>query len=293
LTRGGELRGGPGDDRLVSSSLPYTSTMLDGGGGRDELHGGYGDEMLTDGDRDGAPGDAAPGPDVLDGGLGGVNTLSYRQRTAPVFVGLQNRTPDGSRGEGDRVRLVQNVIGGAGDDRLVGDAAPNQLDGGRGRDTLIGRENSDRFLNADGPISCGAGADAIVDPVSADYAARGCEIVIRADAGTRSLVYPEHARPRVVLYRVGCPREGKGLIHHRCVGRLSRRERAGAHRRLADGRTPRGRWVDRGFDVTLTRLGRRRASARSGVLARVTFSVRPTGAAAAVMRWTIRLKVPR
>jgi hypothetical protein len=294
-TAGGELRGGPGDDRLVSASAPYTSTVLDGGGGRDELHGGYGDETLTDGDVDGALGEAAPGPDVLDGGLGGVNTLSYRQRTAPVFVGLQDRTPEGARGEGDRVRLVQNVIGGAGDDRLVGDAAPNQLDGGRGRDTLIGRDNDDRFLNADGPVSCGSGDDAIVDPVSADYAKRGCETVVgeRAHPDTSSFVYPERVRPRAVRYRVRCPVEDEEFVRLRCVGRVTMREASGRHRRLADGRTPRGRWVDRGFDVALTPLGRRRASARSGVLAQVTFSVRTAYGPPDVLRWTIRLKVPR
>jgi hypothetical protein len=292
---GGELRGGPGDDHLVSLSALGASSVLDGGGGRDELHGGYGDETLTDGDLDGAPGDAGPGPDVLDGGLGGVNTLSYRQRTASVFVDLQDRRPEGARGEGDRVRLVQNVIGGAGDDRLAGDAGPNQLDGARGRDSLAGRDNDDRFLNADGPVSCGSGDDAIVDPVAADYAKRGCETVYgeRAHPETSSLVYPERVRPRAVRYRVRCPVEDEEFVRLRCVGRVTMREATGRHRRLADGRTPPGRWADRGFDVAFTRLGRRRASAPSGVLARVTFSVRTAYGPPDVLRWTIRLKVPR
>jgi hypothetical protein len=291
----GELRGGLGDDRLFSLSAAYESVVLDGGGGRDELHGGYGDETLSDGDLDGAVGEAAPGPDVLDGGPGGVNTLSYRQRTKSVSVDLQDRAPEGARGEGDRVRLVQNVIGGSGADRLAGDAGANQLDGGRGRDTLVGRDTDDRFLNADGPIFCGSGEDSIVNPMSADYAMRDCETVVREpdDAETSSLIYPERVRARAVRYRVRCPVDDEEFVRLRCVGRVSMREATGRHRQLAAGRTHRGRWVDRGFDVKLTRLGRRLASARSGVRATVRFSVDTRYGRPVVLRWTIRLKVPR
>jgi hypothetical protein len=291
---GGELRGGPGDDRLVSIAAA-ASSVLDGGGGRDELHGGHGDDTMSDGDLDGATGDAAPGPDVFDGGISGSDTISYERRTAPVSVDLARRAPQGARGEGDRVRRVRNVIGGAGDDRLSGDRESNELDGGGGRDTLAGRDNNDYFRNADGPISCGGGEDSIFDPVAADYARRGCETALRhpEGSGTTSLVYPERVRPRVVGYRVQCPTEEEELFLLWCVGRVTMRQATGGRRRLADGRSRRGRWKDHGFDVALTRLGRRLASRRSGVLSTVTFSVRAHGAPVVVMRWTIRLKVPR
>jgi len=291
---GGELRGGPGDDRLlaVAASAP---TLLDGGGGRDELHGGHGSDTMTDGDLDGAAGDAAPGPDEFDGGVSGVDTVSYRQRIAPVFVDLARRGPQGAAGEGDRVRHAQNVIGGAGADRLAGNAGPNELDGGDGRDALFGRAGNDRFSNADGPVSCGADDDVIVDPVVADYARRGCESVrsSREDAEVSSLAYPDRVRRRAVRYRVRCPLDSEVAVPLRCAGRVTVREATGAHRRLGDGRSHRGRWTDRGLDVRLTRLARRLASRRSGVLATVTFGLRTTGARPETLRWTIRLKVPR
>jgi hypothetical protein len=90
-----------------------------------------------------------------------------------------------------------------------------------------------------------------------------------------------------------CPSFEEEYGRFRCFGRVTIREATGAHRRLADGRSPRGRWADRGFDVALTRLGHRLASGPSGVLATVTFSVDRTGYRPTVLRWTIRLKVPR
>jgi hypothetical protein len=291
---GGELRGGPGDDRLLGVGAA-ASTLLDGGGGRDELHGGHGSDTMSDGDLDGATVEAAPGPDVFDGGISGVDTVSYGQRIAPVFVDLARRGPQGAAGEGDRVRHVQNVIGGAGADRLAGNAGPNELDGGDGRDALFGRAGNDRFSNADGPVSCGADDDVIVDPVVADYARRGCESVrsSREDAEVSSLVYPDRIRRHAVRYRVRCPFADEEPVRVWCVGRVTMREATGRHRRLADGRTPAGRWADRGLGVALTRLGRRRASVRAGVLARVTFSVRTAYDPPDALRWTIRLKVPR
>jgi RTX calcium-binding nonapeptide repeat (4 copies) len=291
---GGELHGGPGNDRLLSRSAFGISNVLDGGGGRDELHGGYGDETLSDGDLDGASGDAGPGPDVLEGGLGGADTVTYRQRTAPVFVDLQRKAPAGARGERDQVRLVRNIIGGDGDDRLAGNRDANEIDGRGGRDTLVGRDNDDSFRNADGPISCGEGNDLLLDAVAADYAKRGCETVIgREDSQISSPAYPLRVRPRAVQYGARCPFFDEEPGRFRCSGRVTIHEATGRHRRVADGHSPYGRWADRRFDVALTRLGRRLASTRSGVLARVTFSIRTRGASPRVLRWTIRLKVPR
>jgi hypothetical protein len=66
---GVRANGGPGDDRLFGGAGP---DVLDGGGGRDELYGGAEGDVVTDGDLDGAAGDAGPGADVLAGG-GGVD----------------------------------------------------------------------------------------------------------------------------------------------------------------------------------------------------------------------------
>lgn len=63
--------------------------------------------------------------------------------------------------EGDTRSLIENAVGGAGDDRLAGNVAENRLVGGRGDDVLIGRGGDD-LLNAGGrndALFGGRGAD--------------------------------------------------------------------------------------------------------------------------------------
>ena len=80
--------------------------------------------MLSDGDRDGGAGDQAPGPDILDGGAG-ADELSYSGRTRGLTVDLADRDLDGARNERDVVRGIESLIGGKGDDRLLGDRSGN------------------------------------------------------------------------------------------------------------------------------------------------------------------------
>jgi Ca2+-binding RTX toxin-like protein len=75
----------------------------------------------------------------IDGG-GGTNTLDYSSVTQDVVVNLPLGTATGLTGG---IGNVRNVIGGAGDDTLVGDAAGNTLRGGPGRDLLIGGLGAD------------------------------------------------------------------------------------------------------------------------------------------------------
>ncbi len=50
----------------------------------------------------------------------------------------------------DRRSLIENALGGEGNDRIVGNGARNRLEGGEGRDELIGRSGSDRLLGGKG-----------------------------------------------------------------------------------------------------------------------------------------------
>ena len=61
------------------------------------------------------------------------NTLDYSAYTTAVTVDL---TSGIATGVGGGVLHIQNVIGGAGDDLLIGDAEANLLDGGPGNDRL-------------------------------------------------------------------------------------------------------------------------------------------------------------
>ena len=288
----GELRGGPGDDKLYSTGFAVRA-VLDGGGGRDEMRGGFGFETFVDGDLDGAIGEGAPGPDVIDGGRGS-DTISYKRRTASVFVDLTASASAGARGERDIVRNVESIVGGRGDDRLAGDSGRNEIDGQGGRDTLIGRGGDDSFRNGHGSISCGEGLfDLVLGPRSADYLKPGCETVAEPE-GSGFPAYPTRIGARAVRYRVHCPTSEEEGLRTRCSATVTITEATRRHRRLGSATSPSGRWEDRRLDVPLTGLGQRLASAQGGVLARMTLTIsgrRPDARQA--LRWTIRLKVPR
>jgi Ca2+-binding RTX toxin-like protein len=151
------VRGGDGDDTLRASGF------LDGGRGADALIGGPGPDSLTGGPgadvlRAGAGADtlvgdggspAAPSDDVLDGGSG-LDTASYKSRAAPVRVDLADPGGDGAQRENDRLRSIEDLIGGSGDDVLRGDRQPNRIEGGGGRDRIDGRGGPDTLQGGDG-----------------------------------------------------------------------------------------------------------------------------------------------
>lgn len=293
------LDGGRGNDRLLGGGEPEE---LHGGGGRDKLHGGGGDDTLIDDDADGAAGASGPGPDSFDGGTG-VDVVGYARRTASLFVDLANPATDGERGEGDRLKNVESVVGGRGDDRLAGDGLPNMLDGHRGRDRLIGRDGADELRRAEGRVNCGDQRDRVAWH-------RRSQAVLAADCEYLALPHPIYGGEKYVgvtatpvtasrtsvRFRVWCPPDDfdpqlEEAIVGRCgPGRLRMRETRGDRRTVAIGHLPAGRWYGRRVTARLTPLGRRLATRRDGVRARVRltgyFSKGP-------LAWTIRLKVPR
>jgi hypothetical protein len=185
------MDGGPGDDVVEGGS---GHDRLFGGGGRDRLSGGSGRDRLTDSDGMRAPVDA----DVLDGGPG-IDVVSYEARREPVAADLSSEAPAGQEGEGDELRALEGVEGGAagdslraplgrgllwggagddvlgvpggpaivhggdGDDRLDGGTGADRLDGGPGEDEMTGGAGDDRV--AGGPdadrIDAGAGDDTV------------------------------------------------------------------------------------------------------------------------------------
>ncbi|HET8754663.1 MAG TPA: calcium-binding protein [Solirubrobacteraceae bacterium] len=162
------LSGGTGDDRLWGGA---NDDSLDGGGGRDELYGGPGRDWLTDGDRDGATADTAPGPDIIDGGspdeaawqccAPSGDRVIYSERTNPVAVDLRTEAPNGEQGEGDRITGVESVDGGTGNDMLHGGDTAGVLRGGRGDDVITGGPRADEIEGdaGDDQLTGDAGAD--------------------------------------------------------------------------------------------------------------------------------------
>lgn len=255
-----ELDGGGGDDRIYGGAGP---DELDGGGGQDQLFGGSEDDSLTDGDRDGAHGDAAPRPDTLVGGAG-ADRLSYQQRRHPVRVHTGVDGNAGAAGEHDGISGIEEIVGGAGDDRLVGDRRVNYLDGrggadtligGRGRDELIGRRGRDRLLGGRhlDELNAGPGIDGLFCGSGDDFVRSGrlrfreivpasCEHLVTIWSPDRSLTlrpHPIRTRRWWLSLRTHCPfvRE---FAYVGCRGTISVRESRGRDRLLALGRFSHG-----------------------------------------------------
>jgi Ca2+-binding RTX toxin-like protein len=131
------------------------------------LAGGSGNDELLVGPRTGGGVTllGGTGSDLLDAGAGG-GAVSYADHTRPVRVDLDGVDDDGSAGERDRLRNVQIVWGGAGNDVLVGDGGANRLFGRRGADTIRGGGGADTM---DGEW----GADALFGDGGADIVGGG------------------------------------------------------------------------------------------------------------------------
>jgi Ca2+-binding RTX toxin-like protein len=131
------VTGGPGNDNITGrTSGANAANKLAGGGGDDVLNGLDGSDKL----------DGGPGADTFNGGTG-TDTVDYSNRAAAVQALIGNGiADDGEAGEGDNIKPdVENVIGGFGNDVLVGQSSTvaNGLSGGPGTDSLEGGLGND------------------------------------------------------------------------------------------------------------------------------------------------------
>ncbi|WP_185993737.1 beta strand repeat-containing protein [Variovorax sp. KBS0712] len=86
------------------------------------------------------------GNNVLNG-LGGVDTVSYQYALSGVTANLSMTTTQATGGSGsDTLVEIENLTGGAYDDKLTGNAMDNVLDGASGADTLIGGAGNDTYV---------------------------------------------------------------------------------------------------------------------------------------------------
>ena len=161
------LQGGAGNDRLASGA---GANVLEGGAGDDTLLGGANVDRLDGGD----------GHDVLDGGAGtdvfiggaGRDGVTYGSRTKPVSVSLgDTKANDGEAAEKEDVPFdVENAIGGAGRDRLVGNGTSNVLRGGGGNDTMLAGAGNDLVYGGAGndTLTGGKGNDKLYGEAGGD-----------------------------------------------------------------------------------------------------------------------------
>jgi Ca2+-binding RTX toxin-like protein len=123
--------GNGGDDRLnVNPSYPHGIGLADGGSGNDTLVGG--------------------GATVFKGGPGN-DTADFSASTANLNVSLDNVANDGKAGQKANVLPdVENIWGGSGNDKLIGNPFNNVLKGGAGNDTLWGGVGNDTLTGGPG-----------------------------------------------------------------------------------------------------------------------------------------------
>lgn len=149
------LNGAAGDDVLAGTSSG-SSTMADdikGGAGNDSLSGGSGNDTL----------DGGLGTDIMGGGTGFEDTVEYGShdffgngRFEDLSVSIGDGPNDGSLRDGpvdardDVLADVENLIGGSGDDLLIGDPDSNEIRGVGGDDHIRGGIGTDLLNGGDG-----------------------------------------------------------------------------------------------------------------------------------------------
>jgi Ca2+-binding RTX toxin-like protein len=155
LTTGIGLGGDAGGDSYGSIENVTGSALADalnGDAGANTLNGGAGDDVLQ----------GRGGADALQGG-GGIDTATYGNSAGGVTVNLALGTGLGSDAQGDTLTGIENVIGTAFNDLLIGDTGANALTGGDGDDTIQSGAGNDVVSGGNGNdlINAYAGADAI------------------------------------------------------------------------------------------------------------------------------------
>jgi Ca2+-binding RTX toxin-like protein len=104
--------GGAGRDRVRGDS---GNDMVRGGpGARDDVDGGMGDDTVTGGKGSFDALAGGIGRDRIDGGPGRHDTASYRSAGGPIEVDLDRGRVSGA--EDERLRGIENVLGGPGND---------------------------------------------------------------------------------------------------------------------------------------------------------------------------------
>lgn len=134
---------------LIGNAL---DNHIQGGGGDDSISAGIGNDELVGG----------LGTDTLDGGTG-YDVASYESSKASVTIDLKKGTASGIDIGSDKLKNIEEVSAGSGNDILFASDVGNQLDGGAGNDTLTGGKGIDELLGGAGNdrLDGGAGFDCV------------------------------------------------------------------------------------------------------------------------------------
>ncbi|MEO1495023.1 MAG: LamG-like jellyroll fold domain-containing protein, partial [Pseudomonadota bacterium] len=136
------LHGGDGNDDIsggVDDDMVYggdDNDILHGQGGEDALYGGSGnDDVFGGAGNDTLAG--GDGEDSLSGGTG-IDTVTYADASSGVEIHLDNAVAAIGAAVGDTFASVENAVGSALYDVLIGSSLDNTIHGGAGDDHLDG-----------------------------------------------------------------------------------------------------------------------------------------------------------
>src|SRR5437016_4138194 len=132
----------------AADGVTNLTDLIYGYGGNDSIFGLGGNDYIVGG----------TGADALDGGSAS-DTASYFTSAAGVIASLDAGAGVGGDAEGDSYTSIENLVGSAHDDALIGNDGNNSLsglvEGKDGDDTLWGGAGNDTLKG-------GGGADALI-----------------------------------------------------------------------------------------------------------------------------------
>ncbi len=176
---------GTGFGDVISASGLTTGVRLDGAGGADSLTGGDGHDHLIGGfSADTLAGGL--GDDTLDGGYGddliqggeGTDTAVYTGFGGGITVNLLLSTAQYTGGAGtDTLSGIENLTGGAYNDRFTGSTGDNFMQMGAGSDTVVGLGGRDTIYGNAGNdnLNGGAGNDTLTGNEGRDVLLGGAD----------------------------------------------------------------------------------------------------------------------
>uniref|UniRef100_UPI0040472DEE hypothetical protein n=1 Tax=Aliarcobacter sp. TaxID=2321116 RepID=UPI0040472DEE len=154
-----KLEGGAGDDTIYGG---LGADTLVGGIGADTFKGGSGDDIIYGNAENISSVDAFRDViDYSDSGIGVKVNLSSTQssillsKETSTILGLQTAVGEGT----DRLYDIQDIIGSASQDTLVGDDSSNSIKGGLDNDLIIGSGGADILMGESGDDTILGGLD--------------------------------------------------------------------------------------------------------------------------------------
>jgi len=160
-----EVSGGSGDDRISTAG---GNDVIDPGTGADRVIAHAGDDEVK----------ATAEPDGTDaydlGAATEKNAIDYGLRSGPISYDARAEL-GGAAGENDRISGASVIVGGAGDDTIVGYRANESFSGGAGNDLLVGKQGRDVLDGGTGDnrLDGGEGGDRLEAGDGADLAEGG------------------------------------------------------------------------------------------------------------------------